>query len=62
MIVYIAKGAAYDWDNMLPRYTSGSYTEAQANAVAKLMFHCGAAVKMKPLERASASCRREYIS
>lgn len=43
MIDYIAKGAAYDWDNMLPRYTSGSYTEAQANAVAKLMFHCGAA-------------------
>lgn len=38
----------YDWDNMLPFYSSaeGSYTEAQANAVAKLMFHCGAAVKM----------------
>lgn len=38
----------YDWDNMLPFYSSaeGSYTEAQANAVAKLMFHCGAAVQM----------------
>lgn len=36
----------YDWDNMLPVYTSGSYSEAQANAVAKLMFHCGAAVQM----------------
>ena len=38
----------YDWDNMLPFYSTaeGSYTEAQANAVAKLMFHCGAAVQM----------------
>ena len=38
----------YDWNNMLPFYSSaeGSYTEAQANAVAKLMFHCGAAVQM----------------
>ena len=38
----------YDWDNMLPFYSTaeGSYTKDQANAVAKLMFHCGAAVKM----------------
>ena len=38
----------YDWDNMLPFYSSaeGSYSETQANAVAKLMFHCGAAVQM----------------
>lgn len=43
----IAKGEAYDWDNMLPRYLNGAYTEAQANAVAKLMYHCGAAVKMQ---------------
>lgn len=41
----ISKGERYDWDNMLPRYTSG-YTQAQADAVAKLMYHCGAAVKM----------------
>lgn len=43
----IAKGEAYDWDNMLPRYLNGAYTESQANAVAKLMYHCGAAVKMQ---------------
>lgn len=35
-----------DWDNMLPDY-KGSYTEAQANAVATLMKLCGASVKMQ---------------
>lgn len=37
---------AYDWDNMLPLYETDSYTEAQGNAVAQLMFHCGANIKM----------------
>ncbi len=37
----------YDWDNMLPTYTVGGYNNAQANAVATLMFHCGVAVEMK---------------
>lgn len=47
----------YDWDNMLPFYSSaeGSYTEAQANAVAKLMFHCGAAVQMGYGEQSGAN-------
>ncbi len=36
----------YDWDNMIDVYTEGNYTEAQANAVATLMYHCGVAVKM----------------
>jgi len=36
----------YDWDNMLPIYSTGNYSETQAEAVAKLMFHCGAAVNM----------------
>ncbi|MBQ2522620.1 MAG: C10 family peptidase, partial [Prevotella sp.] len=36
-----------DWDNMLPVYKEGSYTEAQANAVATLMKLCGASVKMQ---------------
>ena len=35
----------YDWNNMLPSY-SGSETEAQNNAVAKLMSDCGVAVNM----------------
>lgn len=35
----------YDWANMLDKYTSG-YTDAQATAVATLMYHCGASVQM----------------
>ena len=38
---------AYDWNNMLLDYSSAdSYNEAQAKAVAELMFHCGANVNM----------------
>lgn len=42
----ISSGATYDWDNMLPDYSKSDYSPAQAEAVAKLMYHCGAAVKM----------------
>ena len=35
----------YDWANMLDKY-SGSYTNAQATAVATLMFHCGVSCEM----------------
>ena len=35
----------YDWDNMIPNY-NGSYTTAQADAVATLMFHAGVAADM----------------
>lgn len=35
----------YDWDNMLPAYT-GSETDVQNNAVAKLMSDCGVAMNM----------------
>ena len=42
----ISSGATYDWDNMLPDYSKTDYSSAQADAVAKLMYHCGAAVKM----------------
>lgn len=35
----------YDWANMLPSY-SGSETDAQNNAVAKLMSDCGVAMNM----------------
>ena len=36
----------YDWGNMLDAYPMGGYNEAQADAVAELMFHCGVAVEM----------------
>lgn len=42
----INSGETYDWDNMLPNYSKTDYSSAQADAVAKLMYHCGAAVKM----------------
>ena len=35
----------YDWDNMLNSYSDNS-TEAEQNAVATLMFHCGVSVDM----------------
>ena len=35
----------YDWANMKNSY-SGSYTDAQATAVATLMYHCGVASEM----------------
>lgn len=37
----------YDWDNMLPKYNKeANATQQQKDAVAKLMYHCGAAVRM----------------
>ncbi|MCH5310991.1 MAG: C10 family peptidase [Prevotella sp.] len=51
-----ANGETYDWGNMLNVYT-GNATEVQKDAVAKLMFHIGCAVKMKygPSSGSSAS-------
>lgn len=48
-IPQINKGESYDWNNMLPQYASYeplNYTDAQAAAVAKLLYHCGVACKM----------------
>ena len=41
----IFSNAFYDWDNMKNSY-SNDYTEAEATAVATLMYHCGVAVDM----------------
>ena len=40
----IEAGYEYDWDNMLPSY-SGSYTDEEAEAVAALVYHAGAALE-----------------
>lgn len=40
------KNTTYDWANMLDEYNDGAYTDAQANAVATLMYQCGVSVKM----------------
>ena len=36
----------YNWDNILPTYRKGAYTEEQAEEVAKMLFHCGVATNM----------------
>lgn len=48
------KGQKYDWDNMLPSYYKGNYNQTQADAVAKLMLHCGKAVEMDYGEESGA--------
>lgn len=51
----------YDWDNMLPKYNKeANATQQQKDAVAKLMYHCGAAVKMDygPESAASVSATK----
>ena len=42
----IQKGIGYDWDNMLENYNN-SYTSEQSIAIATLMQHVGASVKMQ---------------
>lgn len=42
----IFDAAPYQWENMLSSYTPGGYSDAQAEAVAELMLHCGVAVEM----------------
>ena len=46
---------SYDWENMINTYTSGNFTQAQRDAVATLMYHCGVAVEMKYSTSASGS-------
>lgn len=59
------KGQKYDWDNMLPTYTINNYTQTQADAVAKLMLHCGKAVEMDYGEESGANvtpgCLAKYF-
>lgn len=38
---------SYDWANMLDVYEEGSYTDAQADAVAQLMYEAGVSCKAK---------------
>ena len=46
----------YDWDNMLPKYNKeANATQQQKDAVAKLMYHCGAAVRMSYGPESAAS-------
>lgn len=57
-----ATDGTYDWDNILPQYRSGSFNDVQANAVAKLMHHCGVAVKMDYGQSSGANVNPEHLS
>src|SRR5574344_2414501 len=46
---------SYDWTNMIDDYASTSYTQAQADAVATLMYHAGASVDMMYTPNGSSS-------
>lgn len=47
----------YDWENMTNTYSNSS-TEAQRQAVATLMYHCGVSVEMKYSQSESGSNNR----
>lgn len=56
------KGQKYDWENMLPSYYSGNYNQTQADAVAKLMLHCGKAVSMDYGEESGAIVTPDHLA
>lgn len=49
------ENTTFDWENMLPQYISGQYTDAEANAVSQLMYACGVAVDMSYSPTASGA-------
>lgn len=56
------KGQKYDWDNMLPSYSNVNYTQTQADAVAKLMLHCGKVVEMDYGEESGAIVTPDHLA
>ena len=52
-IPVVPAGTVLNWSKMLPEYTSGSYTDDEATAVATLMQACGASVHMDYANSAS---------
>lgn len=56
------KGQKYDWDNMLPSYSNVNYNQTQADAVAKLMLHCGKAVEMDYGEESGAIVTPDHLA
>lgn len=57
----VSAGERYDWDNMLPQYSGSAYTAEQANAVAKLMYHCGLSFEADYGPSTSAWCRPNVL-
>lgn len=52
---------AFDWDNMLDNYVSGTYNDAQASAVAYLMKAAGFAVEMNYGTSASGAVSAKIV-
>jgi len=52
---YDFESTTYDYENMIDVYARGNYTDEQADAVAKLMIHCGVAVDMNYTLQGSGS-------
>lgn len=57
----VEAGETYDWDKMLPRYSSSATEEEQA-AVAKLMLHAGCAVQASYGPKTGASATAETFT
>lgn len=57
----VSAGERYDWDNMLPQYSGSAYTAAQANAVAKLMYHCGLSAKADYGPETGTNCTPDVL-
>lgn len=55
------EGVTYDWNTMLDDYSNG-YTQAQADAVAQLMLHCGVAVDMNYNYGGSGAVTQKMVS
>lgn len=54
--------ATYDWDNMIDDYTLGNYTDAQATAVATIMYHAGVALDMQYSPTSSGTYARMVVT
>jgi len=52
----------FDYANMLNSYTSNGGTTAQREAVSKLMYHCGASVKMDYASSASGAYSKDVAT
>lgn len=54
--------ATYDWANMIDDYTPGNYTDAQATAVATIMYHAGVALDMQYSATSSGTYARMVVT
>lgn len=56
-----SKSPAIDWDNILPNYVEGQYTEAQGKAVSNLIKQVAYGVQMK-FNPAGSGTQTEYVA